>query len=50
MTEAVSRPPLVAEARVRSLVSPCDICGGQSGTEIDLSPSSSVFRVSIFQP
>jgi hypothetical protein len=33
MPQAVSRRPLTAEARVRSRVSPCGICGGQRGTE-----------------
>jgi hypothetical protein len=32
MAQAVSRRLLTAEARVRSRVSPCGICGGQSGT------------------
>jgi hypothetical protein len=32
MIQTVSRRPLTAEARVRSRVSPCGICGGQSGT------------------
>ena len=32
MAEAASRRPLTAEARVRSRVGPCGICGGQSGT------------------
>jgi hypothetical protein len=31
MAQAVSRRPPTAEARVRSRVSPCGICGGQSG-------------------
>jgi hypothetical protein len=43
MVQAVSRRPPTAEARVRSRVSPCGICGGQSGTGTGLSPSSSVF-------
>jgi hypothetical protein len=33
MAQAVSRLPPAAEARARSRVSPCRICGGQSGTE-----------------
>jgi hypothetical protein len=32
MAQAVSRWPLTAEARVRTRVNPCGICGGQSGT------------------
>jgi hypothetical protein len=39
MAQAVSRWGLTAEAGVHMLVSPCGICGGQSGTQ----PSSSVF-------
>ena len=36
MALAVSRRPLTAEARVRSRVGPCRICGGQSGTGTSL--------------
>jgi hypothetical protein len=43
MAQAVSRRPPTAEARVRSWVSPCGICGGQSGTGTSFSPSTSVF-------
>jgi hypothetical protein len=43
MAQAVSSRPLSAEARVRSRVSPCGNCGGQSGTWTGFSPSTSVF-------
>jgi hypothetical protein len=42
MAQAVSRRPLTAEARVQSRVTPCGICGGQSGTGTDFFPSTSV--------
>jgi hypothetical protein len=42
MAQAVSRRPLTAEARVRTRLSPCGICSGQSDTGSDFSPSSSV--------
>jgi hypothetical protein len=32
MAQAVSRRLLTVEARVRALIGPCGICGGQSGT------------------
>jgi hypothetical protein len=41
--QAVSRWPLIAEARVRTRVNPCGICDGKSGTGIGFSPNSSVF-------
>jgi hypothetical protein len=37
------RRPLSADARIRSRVSPCGICGGQSGTGTGFSPSTSIF-------
>jgi hypothetical protein len=40
MAQAVSRRPLTAEARVRSRVGPCGICG-QNGTATGFSPSNS---------
>jgi hypothetical protein len=43
MAQAVSRRPLILEARVRARVSPRGICGGQSDTKTGISPSSSVF-------
>jgi hypothetical protein len=42
MAQTVSRRPLTAGARVRSRVSPCGICGGQSCTGTRFSPSTSV--------
>jgi hypothetical protein len=38
MAQAVSRRPLTAETWVRSRVSPCGFCGGQSGTGTGFSP------------
>jgi hypothetical protein len=43
MAQAVNRRPPTAEARVRSRVTPCGICGGQSDIGTGFSPSSSVF-------
>jgi hypothetical protein len=43
MAQAASRRSLTAEARFRSRVSPCRVCGGQSGTGIGFSPNTSVF-------
>jgi hypothetical protein len=41
MAQAVSRRPPTAEARVRSRVIPCGICGRRSGTATGFSPSTS---------
>jgi hypothetical protein len=43
MAQAVSRRPLTAEALARFRISPCGICGGQSGTGTGFSPSTSDF-------
>jgi hypothetical protein len=50
MVLAVRRQHLTAEARIRPQVSPCEICGEQSGTGRGFSPSSSVFPVNIIPP
>ena len=42
MAQAVSRRAFKAEAQVRSRISPCEICGGQIGTETGFSPTTSV--------
>jgi hypothetical protein len=43
MAQAVSRRPLIAEARVRSRASSCTICGEQNGTMTVFSQGNSVF-------
>jgi hypothetical protein len=50
MAQVVSRRPLTAEALVRARVSPCGVCGGQSGTGTCFPPSSSVSPVNIIPP
>ena len=47
MAKAVSRRPLTAEAQVRSRVSPCGICGRQSGTGASFFPEYFGFPLSI---
>jgi hypothetical protein len=41
---AVARRLLTAETRFRSQASPCEICGGQSGTGTGFSPITSVLH------
>jgi hypothetical protein len=50
MAQAVNHRPLAAESRVRSRVSLCGICCGQSGTVTGFSPISSVSPGSIIPP
>jgi hypothetical protein len=45
-TVTVMSDMFTAEARVQSRVSPCEICGGQSGTGTGFSPSCRFFPVS----
>jgi hypothetical protein len=47
VAQAVSRRPVTAEIWVTVRVSPCGICGGQSGTGTGLSSSSSVCPLSV---
>jgi hypothetical protein len=49
MVQAVSHLPLTAETWIQARVTPCGICGGQSGTGTGFAPSSSIFpSVSIY--
>jgi hypothetical protein len=50
MAQAVSRRSVTAEARVRSRVSPCEICGGQSGTGTGFFPRVLQFSPGNFVP
>jgi len=45
--QAVSRRPITTETQVGSQVSPCEICGGQSGGGTGFSPSTSGSPVTI---
>jgi hypothetical protein len=47
MAQAVSCQPLTAEARIHAQVSPCEICGGQSGT--GFSQVASVIRAMMME-
>jgi hypothetical protein len=47
IAQAVSRLPLTSDARVRTRVCTCGVCGGQSGIGTGSSTSSSVFPISI---
>jgi len=48
--QVICRWPVAAEARVRSQIRSCGICGGHSGAETGFSPSTSIFSVCIFSP
>jgi hypothetical protein len=43
MIQAVSLLPITTEAWIRSQVSTCEICGGQSGTGTGFSPNNMYF-------
>jgi hypothetical protein len=43
MTQAVTCQPLNKEHQIQSLVSPCGICDGQSGTGTSVFPGTKVF-------
>jgi hypothetical protein len=47
---AVSRRPPTAEARFRSWVSPCGICGGPHGTGTGFSSSTAIFPCQFHSP
>jgi hypothetical protein len=45
VAKALSRRPVIAEAWVRSQVSPCEICGGRTASGTGFSPSISVYAI-----
>jgi hypothetical protein len=50
MALVVGRQPLTMEDQVRTQVSPCGICGGESGTGIGFSLIFLVFPVNFIKP
>jgi hypothetical protein len=50
MSQEASVRLFTGHAQVRSQVSPCEICGGQSGTGTGFSPSISVLPESFIPP
>jgi hypothetical protein len=50
MDQAANLRPVTKEAQVRARVSPCGICGGQSGTGTGFSRVLRFFSVNIIPP